>query len=272
MRAVRLGGLCALLCAGLALGANPKVTSLVKEGDRLYKDNKYAEAAETLKKAYALEPSPVLLYNIARAYDQAGELQPALDYYRQYTSQEGSDPALVKKANLAMDRLRTLVAKDEADKKLREAEKKRLEDEASQAKQKAESEAERAKAQREAYEAKEAKEREAAQKKTDTRLIATFATGGFAVAALGCGIGFGLAANGSKSSFLGAGSVADKQSLESQTKTQALVADLSFALAVAAGIATIVLVPKGSDEPPKSVQLGFAPLSGGGVVSFGGRF
>ncbi len=272
MRVTRLGGLCALLCAGLAFAANPKVTSLVKEGDRLYKENKYAEAAETLKKAYALEPSPVLLYNIARAYDQAGELQPALDYYRQYTSQEGTDPALVKKANLAMDRLRTLVAKGEADQKLREAEKKRLEDEAAKAKQKAETEAERSRAQREAFEAKEAREREAAQKKTDTRLIATVAVGGFALIAVGCGIGFGLAANGSKSSFLSAPTVAEKQRLESQTKTQSLVADVSFALAVAAGIATIVLVPKGSDEPPKQVQLGFAPLAGGGAVSFGGRF
>jgi len=52
------------------VAAPSKVQALVKEGDKLYKENKYVEAAETLKKAYAIEPSPVLLYNIARAYDQ----------------------------------------------------------------------------------------------------------------------------------------------------------------------------------------------------------
>src|SRR5256885_12028992 len=93
-----------LLCAGLAAAANPTAAALIKDGDRLYKENKYREAAEALKKAYELEPAAVLLYNIARAFDQAGELQLALDNYRQFVGQEGADPGLVKKANLAMDR------------------------------------------------------------------------------------------------------------------------------------------------------------------------
>src|SRR4051812_22397420 len=107
-----------LLCSSPALTANPKAAALVKEGDRLYRENKYREAAEALLKAKELEPAAVLLYNIARAFDQAGELVLALDNYRQFVGQESADPALVKKANLAMDRLRTLVAKEEAGKQL----------------------------------------------------------------------------------------------------------------------------------------------------------
>lgn len=272
MAAVRLGGMIALLSFTLAFGAGPKVQSLVKEGNKLYQENKYLEAAETLKKAYSLEPSPVLLYNIARAYDQAGEAQSALDYYRQYTSSESTDPALVKKANLSMDRIRNAMAKDEADKKVREAEKQRLSDEAKAAKEKAAAEAEAAKKQREQYEAKDAAQRAAAAKKTDTRLYATIAAGGFAVVALGVGIGFGIAANGSKSSFLTASSVNDKRAYEAATRSQAVIADVSFAISLAAAIAAVVLVPKGSDEPAKSVNVALAPVAGGGVFSVGGRF
>ena len=272
MAAVRLGGIFALLFATLAFGTSKQVQALVKEGNRLYQENKYLEAADTLKKAYGLEPSPVLLYNIARAYDQAGEQQSALDYYRQYVSSAATDPSLVKKANLSMDRIRNMMAKDEADKKVREAEKQRLFDEAKAAREKAAQEAEAAKKQRESYEAKDAAARAAAQKKTDTRLYATIAAGAFAVVSLGVGIGFGVASNGSKSSFLTATTVNDKRAYEASTKQQAVIADVSFALSIAAAIAAVVLVPKGSDDPPKSVNVALAPLSGGGFVSFGVRF
>src|SRR6185295_9175625 len=51
-----------------------KSAQLAKEGDRLYKDGKYREAADAMKQAYELDKNPVLLFNMARAYDQAGDL------------------------------------------------------------------------------------------------------------------------------------------------------------------------------------------------------
>ena len=63
-------GLC---LATLAAAANPKATALAKEADKLYKDNKYREAAQKLEEAYAVDPAPLYLYIIARAYDQAGD-------------------------------------------------------------------------------------------------------------------------------------------------------------------------------------------------------
>ena len=80
----RLALFLALTIASAGLAANPKAASLAKEADRLYRDNKYKEAAETLKQAYEADPNALYLYNIARAFDQAGELESSLDYYRKY--------------------------------------------------------------------------------------------------------------------------------------------------------------------------------------------
>jgi tetratricopeptide (TPR) repeat protein len=263
----------AFLFSSLALAANPKSAALVKEGDRLYKDNKYREAAEALQKAYELEPQPVLLYNIARAFDQAGELKLALDNYRQFVGQEGADAQLVKKANLAMDRLRTLVAKEEAGKQVQDADKKRLEDEAAAAKEKARSEEEKARLQKEAYEAKEKAAAEAAKSKTSTRLVASIVVGAVAVAGLGTGIAFGVLSSGSKSSFKSAASVASKQKFASDTRTQALIADVSFGVALAAAVTAVILFPKGgSHEPEKSVQVVIGPTSNGAFAGIGGSF
>ena len=246
----------------LAQAANPKAAALIKEGDRLYKENKYREAAEALKKAYEFEPAPVLLYNIGRAYDQAGELMLALDGYRHFVGQEASDPALVKKANLAMDRLHTLVAREDAGKQVVDADKKRLEDEAAAAKGKAAR-----------YDAKDKAALAASQKKTNTRLLAAIIVGAVAVGALGAGIGFGLAAGGSKTSFLNATSVADKQRFEAETKTRSLIADLSFAAALATAITAVILVAKGGNpEPDGAVEVVLGPTVGGTFVGLGGRF
>src|SRR3954466_10607225 len=125
----RLFLLAALTLAASAFPANPKASALAKDADRLYKDNKYKEAAEVLRQAYEADPNGLYLYNIARAYDQAGELELSQEYYRKYVAlpSEDAQPDLVKKANLAMDRIRTLLARGSADKQVRDAEKQRLE-------------------------------------------------------------------------------------------------------------------------------------------------
>lgn len=272
---MRLAVLGILVFAAVAQAANPKVSALIKEGDRLYKENKYREAAEALKKAFDLEPAPVLLYNIGRAYDQAGELKIALDYYRQFVGQEGADPALVKKANLAMDRLRTLVAKDEAGRQLNDAEKKRLEDEARAAKEKAAEEAEKARVQKEQYEAEKKAALEASQKKSSTRLVAGVAIGAVAVASLGTGIAFGVLAGQSKQGFQKASTVDDKKRLQSETVTRSLVADVCFGAALATAVVAVIVFPKGGAEPApaaKSVQVVFSPSPTGAFAGLQGTF
>lgn len=257
-----------LFCFSESDAASPKATALVKEGERLYKENKYRESAESLKKAYDLEPQGVLLYNIARAYDQAGELKIALDYYRQFVGQDGADPQLVKKANLAMDRLRTLVAKDEATSQVNDAEKKRLEDEAKSAKESAAAEAEKARAQKEAYEKREKAAAAEAQSKSSSRLVAGVVVGGVAVAALGTGIAFGVLSGSSKSSFQAATTVADKKRFENETRTRGYIADVGYIAAGAAAIVAIIVWPKGGSSAPKAVEVVLGPTSVGLQGSF----
>ncbi|MFT3711620.1 MAG: hypothetical protein QM817_28620 [Archangium sp.] len=263
----------ALFVAGTAVAANPKATALAKEADRLYKDNKYKEAAETLKQAYDAEPTALYLYNIARAYDQAAELELSLDYYRKYTSQpaEETQPDLVKKANLAMDRLRTLVARGEADKKVNDAEKKRLEDDAKKAEARAEAEASEARKQRREFEAKEKARRDAENQRINGRKLIAYGTGGVGIAGLGSALIFSIAANANKDAFRKAETLADKRRLEAETRTTAAFADITLLVGVAAAVATVIIYPK-DGEPDKAVNVVFAPTSGGAMVGFGGTF
>ncbi len=250
-----------------------KATAFAREADRLYKDNKYKEAAQTLKQAYELDPTPVYLYNIARAWDQAGELEQALDAYRQYVGlpSDATAPELVKKANLAMDRLRTLVARSEADKKYQDAEKRRLEDDKAKAESRAEAEARAAREQKKAFEAKERAAQEAQQSTLSTRKLTAFIVGGAGVVALGTSLAFSLLANGSRNSFRQATTLVDKQRFEAATRGQALVTDITLLVGIAAGVTAVILYPKGA-EPQGSVSVAFLLLPGGAAASLGGTF
>ena len=60
---------------------------LFEESAKRYQAGKFDEAAELLEKAYALHQEPVLLYNLARAYDGLGEYEKAIEAYEKYLSQ-----------------------------------------------------------------------------------------------------------------------------------------------------------------------------------------
>ena len=251
--------------AGLVHAApNARATALAKDAERLYKDGQYKEAAKLLEEAQGLEANPKFLYNMARAYDQAGELQPALDAYRKYVGLPTADtePDLVKKANLSMDRLRQLVARQDADSRIRDAEKERLEKDAKDARARAESEAEKGRRQKAQFEAKEKAQVDAQQSKANGRKIAAFVVGGVGLAALGLGLTFGLISNGSKQAFRTAITLDDKKSRQSETITQSLVADISLLVGVACAVTALILFPKG--EPEAAVA--FIPLAGGGAL------
>jgi tetratricopeptide (TPR) repeat protein len=50
----------------------------------LYEGGRFREAASLLEEAYATFPEPVLLYNLARAYQESGELAKAIDAYERF--------------------------------------------------------------------------------------------------------------------------------------------------------------------------------------------
>jgi tetratricopeptide (TPR) repeat protein len=250
-----------------AFGAS-KANQLAKEGDKLYKEGKYREAAEVLKKAYDLDKNPVFLFNIARAYDQAGDVQVALDTYRQYVALPETDPTLLKRANLAMDRLRTLVANADAAKAQQEEAAKKLKEEADAAKAKAEAEADAARKQRDELQKKERERQEAERSKVSGRRVAAIAVGGLAVVGAGLGVTFGLLSSSAKSSFVNATTLDAKKSFESSTKTFALVADVSYAAALVSAIVFAIIFPWRGAEPEGHVQVAVSPLG----IGLGGTF
>ncbi len=269
----RLVLLAALSISSTALCANPKASALAKDADRLYKDNRYKEAAQTLRQAYEADPTGLYLYNIARAYDQAAELELSQEYYRKYVAlpSDETQPDLVKKANLAMDRIRTLLARGSADKQVRDAEKQRLETDAKKAEARADAEAAEARKQRQEFAENERIRKDAENKQVNVRKLAAYGTGGAAIVGFGLAIGFGVGTNGNREAFRTADTLTLKQQYEGATRTTAAVADVSLLVGIAAAVATVILYPKG-DEPEKAVNVVFAPVAGGGMASLGVTF
>jgi tetratricopeptide (TPR) repeat protein len=71
----------------LALGPDTcaEVVECASESVRLYSEGRYLEAVQYMQAAYAIDPVDVLLYNIARSYEEAGDCQRAAFYMRCYT-------------------------------------------------------------------------------------------------------------------------------------------------------------------------------------------
>jgi iron complex outermembrane receptor protein len=61
-----------------------------KKGMASIADGRYESGVEELKKAYDILPHPTVLYNIARAYVDMGDLENAVAYYQKYL--EGAPP------------------------------------------------------------------------------------------------------------------------------------------------------------------------------------
>ncbi len=61
-----------------------KAKDKLREGQQLYNQEKYLEAAETFEQAYELSGRGELLYNIGSSYEKAGDLPQAEMYYQKY--------------------------------------------------------------------------------------------------------------------------------------------------------------------------------------------
>lgn len=58
--------------------------ALVRQGTELFKEGRYAEAAQAFLGAYELEPEPELLFNIAWCYEKLGDNTLARQYYERF--------------------------------------------------------------------------------------------------------------------------------------------------------------------------------------------
>jgi hypothetical protein len=87
-----------LTAAAAADDADPKAKAAAEfaEGQRLYDANLYPAAAAKFKAAWALDPDPAYLFNIAQALRFAKQCGEAGDYYRKFLAQVTSAPNLDK--------------------------------------------------------------------------------------------------------------------------------------------------------------------------------
>ncbi|MBZ4421089.1 TonB-dependent receptor [Myxococcus sp. RHST-1-4] len=84
------------LCAGEALAdARLEARRHFRAGMSLIAQKQYDQGIAELEAAYAIKPHPNVLYNIARAYHDAGRLQEALDAYKRYLASNPPDAATV---------------------------------------------------------------------------------------------------------------------------------------------------------------------------------
>lgn len=68
-----------------AQSAQDQAAQLVEEGSSLFQAGDYGNAAEFFEEAYGLDPHPVILFNLARCYQELGELGLALTFFEEVT-------------------------------------------------------------------------------------------------------------------------------------------------------------------------------------------
>jgi hypothetical protein len=101
---------CVLLLAAGSSAATPvKPTAaaavLIDRGAAQYDAGEYAKAAASLRAAYELVPEPRLLFNIARAYEKAGDTEQAFEFYERYLDATGTEAELRHRARDSLKHL-----------------------------------------------------------------------------------------------------------------------------------------------------------------------
>ena len=118
--------------ASHATDPKARAAELYKASAESYRKGDFATTVDLLREAYSLDPQPVLLYNLARAYEGLGDTNGAIDTYKKYLA---ADPN-AKDRGAIEQRISTLEReRDEriALEKQNEANRKRAEEEAARA-------------------------------------------------------------------------------------------------------------------------------------------
>jgi len=91
---------------------NAQAASLYKEGAGLFREGKFREAGERFQAAYNLDPSPILLYNLARAAEELGDATTAVGHYKAYLARypQAEDRAEVERRIRVLEAVRKTAA------------------------------------------------------------------------------------------------------------------------------------------------------------------
>lgn len=269
--------LCALLASVLAFApsvalaepppqpaANPtpeqieRAKELFENGKGLYREGSYDTAIAAFKSAYAQSGDPVLLYNIALAYDRANNFDAALEYleyYRAFAPESERESLAEKEDSLRKRRLR---AQTEQTPKPAEE----VEQTPSEPAPQPSTEATTA-----AQPQKDAPP--VAEQPLFTTPVWIFSS--IAVVGVGVGAGLGIAALRTTSNARSMCSMGDSDPLcptsaqndADRTKRLGLGSDIAFGVGAVAGIVAISLVINNAVKRKKSTNTALVPSRGG---------
>ncbi len=92
--------------AGAAPANQSNVATLNEEGAALYAARDYRRAIEKFIQAYAVDTDPNLLFNIARCYEELGEVDAAIEKYETFLKTPGADTRGRQRARESLATLR----------------------------------------------------------------------------------------------------------------------------------------------------------------------
>ena len=222
-----------------------RAAELFTKGAEAYRRGEFQEAVTLLIEARSLDPSPVLLYNLGRAYEDLGDTDAAIATFTRYLEE---DPKAADKGAIEQ-RIATLTRQREARLSL---EKQR--------------DAERARADQEKAD-RERQQREAANVPPPSRSVGPYIVAGVGVAGVATGVVFGLMSS-SKHDSASSSSTPQQDAIEQQdsAKSFATVSTVSFiagGVLIAAGATWWLLDRKSSSKPANgavhSFRVGLAP-------------
>lgn len=67
-----------------AVAAETPAKAAYRQGVEHFKQKQFADAIREFNKAYRLDPNPVLVFNMARAFEELKQYDSAIEYYRKY--------------------------------------------------------------------------------------------------------------------------------------------------------------------------------------------
>jgi hypothetical protein len=98
-------GLALAASARSALAGDDPIERLAKEASKAREKGHLEASLALLRRAYALEPLPVLLNNIARALEDLGRYREAAEAYRKVVADRAAEPALAAKDRVRLAEL-----------------------------------------------------------------------------------------------------------------------------------------------------------------------
>lgn len=199
---------------GLAL----QVEELSAQGFTRFRNGDYRGAIVLFEEAYNIEPVPNLLYNIARCYEELGELETAVDYFQRYTRLPGVEDS---DRQAAEDRISNL---------------------------------ERKLADRQNETAQEIVDSSTLEVDESPSQLPAFAAMGGGIVLIGAGVAMGLAASSSAGQIsddsLGYN---DRLAARDRARTQGIVADVFYVGGAAAlGVGLYLFFAAGNDQAPQA--------------------